>query len=127
MASLAYTIGQLDPGDLWGSAAMQDYAKSPGSDGASPYLRWGLSGVFPRAPRSMASSLNDCRRRPGNCGVSRNAGLREKPRFGRSLTLPAPTAPQHADTATRLPYAAGRRRVNVVPLPGLLAMSIVPE
>ena len=36
---IAYTIVDADPGDLWGSAAMQDYVKSPGSDGASPYLR----------------------------------------------------------------------------------------
>jgi hypothetical protein len=51
--------------------------------------------------------LDDCRRRPGNCGVSRNAGLREKPRFGRSLTLPADGAPTRQHASPKPPAGAG--------------------
>jgi hypothetical protein len=116
-SSLIRLVGR--PRNIWGILAIQDDAESPGSDGASPYLRR-------RRPRDADPPT----RRPADTFCP---------------TPDTPTRP-HADTFRPAPYAdtpirrpvspvadtfcsaaVGRHRVNVVPMPGLLAMSIVPE
>ena len=57
-------------------------AKSHGSDGASPYLPRSFS-------CSSSSSIFDRRQPSDSRGSHHRAGKRQKPRFGRSLTLPS--------------------------------------
>jgi hypothetical protein len=115
----------IDKGNIKGHIARQDYAKSPGSDGASPYqpaltclrhqplqigrpIDKGVQGPIARqdhaeSPGSDAASPYRpalLRLRPHplqivapiakriHWGSHHEAGSREKPRFGRSLTLP---------------------------------------
>jgi hypothetical protein len=80
----------------------QDDVKSPGSDGASPYRRGFLLHCL--ATALFAVDLVD--QSPGVHGGSRRKpGCREKPRFGRSLTLPARVSsalPRHGVVCRRL-------------------------
>ncbi len=119
--------------------ARQDNPVNPGSDGASPYQE--ASPLFPQSC-SLSSSifLMQCmgddvagQDNPGNPG-SDGALPYLRRRHPNTPTRPTPTR-RHVSPPPPPPYAVtplrsatvGRHRVNVVPLPGLLAMSIVPE
>jgi hypothetical protein len=59
----------------------QDDAKSPGSDGASPYL--------PKSCSFSCSILIVADQAAGSTGFNSHGRMTPKPRFGRGLTLPS--------------------------------------